>query len=306
MVAPDPGPESLRDTSYAVVRGMFDQATTERLAAICDRVLTQWRRAPRSDNPPAGPQANYMRHVNDPDYHRDHPDDLSFLLDALGSPKLVASIQTALQEDFLFALASLYFNPTGESEDGFWHKDKIGEEANVSKVPETGAGLQIQIALDPTEDLELIPGSHLRDYTEEEHAICIADDGLHNRSNEMPGALRLSLEPGDAALFTQLCIHRGRYHTDILRRTLMLSVKKRAAAEHSVRHRGLDYACDQPWFLLPGYLDGVSPEAQSFFQEFIDFYGPRWKTRLTEMIKYSSLMLAMLESGENPFLDPPR
>jgi len=24
------------------------------------------------------------------------------------------------------------------------------------------------------------------------------------------------------------------------------------------------------------------------------------------MIKYSSLMLAMLESGENPFLDPPR
>ena len=40
MVAPDPGPESLRDTSYAVVRGMFDQATTERLAAICDRVLT--------------------------------------------------------------------------------------------------------------------------------------------------------------------------------------------------------------------------------------------------------------------------
>ena len=27
MVAPDPGPESLRDTSYAVVRGMFDQAT---------------------------------------------------------------------------------------------------------------------------------------------------------------------------------------------------------------------------------------------------------------------------------------
>lgn len=298
----DTAPTALRQNSYAIVRGLFDPATAERLHQICERVLAQWRRAPRSDNPPVGPQANYMRHINDPEYHRDHPDDLAFLLNAIGAPQVAAAIGEALDEEFFFFIASLYFNPLGESQDGFWHKDKIGAEANVSRVPETGAGLQLQIALVPTDDLEVVPGSHLRDYTPEEHAICVADGERHNRSNEMPGAVRVKLEPGDAALFTQLCIHRGRYHTDKLRRTLMISAKKKAAAEHTLRQRGLDPYSDQPWFLLPEYFDGVSPQAQAFFQGFVDCYAPHWKTRLTEMLKYSSLLRRLDESGApNPF-----
>ena len=158
--------------------------------------------------------------------------------------------------------------------------------------------MQMQIALVPTDDLELVPGSHLRDYTPEEHAICVADDGIHNRSNEMPGAVRLHQEPGDAVLFTQLSIHRGRYHTDNLRRSLMISVKKRAAAEFSIRERGLNYASDQPWFLLTGYLDGVSEGARAFFQEFVDFYAPLWRVKLTEVLKYSSLVEKLVEAGE--------
>ena len=298
----DSAPSALRENSYAIVRSLFDPATAERLREICDRVLAQWRQSPRSDNPPVGPQANYMRHLNDPEYHRDHPDDLAFLLNAVGAPQVVEAIGAALNEEFLFAIASLYFNPTGESQDGFWHKDKIGAEADVSKNPATGAGLQMQIALVPTDDLEVVPGSHLRDYTPEEHAICVADGATHNRSNEMPGAVHVTLAPGDAALFTQLCIHRGRYHTDKLRRTLMVSVKKRAAAEHSLRQRGLDQYSDQPWFLLPDYLNGVTPEARAFFGAFVDFYAPRWRAKLAEVLKYSSLLRTLAESGEpNPF-----
>lgn len=298
----DPGPTNLRKNSYAVVRGMFDATSTNRLREICERVLAQWRSNPRCDNPPVGPQANYMRHLNDPGYHRGHPEDLAFCLNSIGAPQVVKSIEKALGEEFLFALASLYFNPTGISQDGFWHKDKIGKEAHVSRIPETGAGLQIQIALVPTDDLELVPGSHLRDYTPEEHAICVAEGEIHNRSNEMPDAIRVSLEPGDAVLFTQLCIHRGRYHTDKLRRTLMVSVKKKAAAEYTLRHRGLDYGSDQPWFLLRRYLDGVTSEACQFFQKFADLYAPHWRARFAEMLKYSSLMEDLAESRElNPF-----
>lgn len=223
----EPDPTELRKSSYAVVRGLIDIGSIDRLREICERVLTQWRRNPRSDNPPVGPQANYMRHLNDPNYHQDYPEDLVFLLNTIGAPRVVEVIEKALDEEFLFAIASLYFNPTGVSQDGFWHKDKIGEEAHASRIPETGAGLQMQIALTPTDDLELVPSSHLRDYTPEEHAICVANGEIHNRSNAMPGAVRIELNPGDAALFTQLCIHRGRYHTDKLRRTLMISVKKR-------------------------------------------------------------------------------
>ena len=300
----EPGPAQLREYSYAVVRGLFDAATTERLRAICERVLEQWRRAPRSDNPPVSPRANYMRHLNDPEYHRDHPGDLAFLLNAIGAPQVVEPLSTALEEEYLFGMTSLYFNPTLESQDGFWHKDKIGEEADVSRIRETGAGLQMQIALVPTDDLELVPGSHLRDYSPEEHAICVADGEIHNRSNDMPGAVRLHLEPGDAAVFTQLCIHRGRYHTDKPRRTMMISVKKRAAAQFSIRQRGLDYGCDQPWFLMPQYFDGVNEHARTFFREFVDFYSPYWRSRLMEVLKYSSLLQRLEEAGEPyPFFD---
>lgn len=118
----------------------------------------------------------------------------------------------------------------------------------------------------------------------------------------MPGAVRVELQPGDAALFTQLCIHRGRYHTDKLRRTLMVSVKKKVTAEYSLRQRGLDPYSDQPWFLLPDYLRGVSPESRVFFQNFIDYYAPHWRARFTEVLKYSSLLQRFAESGApNPF-----
>ena len=296
MTIADPPPAALKEQSYAVVRGLFDPQTAARLNQICERVLAQWRSAPRSDNPPVGPQANYMRHVNDPEYHRGYREDLAFLLNALGAPQVDTAIRTALDEDFLFHIASLYFNPTGQSQDGFWHKDKIGAEADVSKNPSTGAGLQMQIALEASDDLELVPRSHLRDYTPAEHAICVADGEINNRSNKMPGAVRVSLQPGDAALFTQLCIHRGRYHSDKKRRTLMISAKKRAAAEYSLRQHGLDQYSDQPWFLAPGYLNGVSSEAGAFFQPFIDCYAPHWRTKLAEMLKYAGLLQALAET----------
>ena len=40
-----------------------------------------------------------MRHLNDPEYHRDHPDDLTFLLNAIGPPEVVEALTTALEEN---------------------------------------------------------------------------------------------------------------------------------------------------------------------------------------------------------------
>ena len=41
-IATEPGPAQLRQHSYAVVRGLFDAATTQRLRQISERVLEQW------------------------------------------------------------------------------------------------------------------------------------------------------------------------------------------------------------------------------------------------------------------------
>lgn len=79
----------------------------------------------------------------------------------------------------------------------------------------------MQIALAPSADIEVVPGSHLRWDTPEEYAIRKAAGGANNRSNAMPGAVRVALDPGDAVLFNPMAIHRGRYHANRLRRTLM-------------------------------------------------------------------------------------
>jgi hypothetical protein len=50
--------------------------------------------------------------------------------------------------------------------------------------------------------------------------------------------------------------------------------------------------------LLTGYLDGVSEGARTFFQEFVDFYAPLWRVKLTEVLKYSSLVEKLVEAGE--------
>ncbi len=90
----------------------------------------------------------------------------------------------------------------------------------------------------------------------------------------MPGALRLALAAGDAALFNPYGLHRGRYHTGRLRRTLMLTYTKTADPYY-------DYFSNQPWFLEPDYLDGLKPATRAFFAPFVAMYTRFWQEKAT-------------------------
>jgi ectoine hydroxylase-related dioxygenase (phytanoyl-CoA dioxygenase family) len=110
-----------------------------------------------------------------------------------------------------------------------------------------GRSIQLQIALVPSSDIEIVPGTHLRWDNEEEYAIRCADGRVHNRSNSMPNALRVEMEAGDAVAFNPMALHRGRYHADKLRRTFMLTYT-------SASHPRSDFFSYQPWFLEENYL----------------------------------------------------
>jgi ectoine hydroxylase-related dioxygenase (phytanoyl-CoA dioxygenase family) len=164
--------------------------------------------------------------------------------------------------------------------DGNWHRDsQFGtpddeqEKRIIDNLVSSGTSIQLQIALVPSEDVEYVPGSHLRWDTPAEYAIRKADGGANNRANNMPGALRLALNPGDAALFNPYGLHRGRYHTEPLRRTLMLTYTKRSAP-------CADYFSNQPWFLEPGYLAGLKPQTRAFFDPFVAQYRDFWAEKL--------------------------
>ncbi|MBT5873393.1 MAG: hypothetical protein HOH43_08230 [Candidatus Latescibacteria bacterium] len=81
----------------------------------------------------------------------------------------------------------------------------------------------------------------------------------------------MSQEPGDAALFNPLGMHRGRYHADKTRRTYMLTYMPESLYT-------ADYFSHQPWFQEPGYLEGLRPSTQRFYQRFIDKYKSYWES----------------------------
>ena len=106
-----------------VLRRLVDPATVVGLRMTCERVYEQWRALPLTDNPPVGDQSNYMRHVNHYEYFRGGEQQQAEcwqLLDCAAHPRVLAAAGAALDEEFVFAQISLYFNPTGPSEDGFW------------------------------------------------------------------------------------------------------------------------------------------------------------------------------------------
>ncbi len=263
---------------YVIIRGLFDAARTAQLRAICDRILEEWRVTnPETGKPGGTPDATVMRHLNHQAYFADQPAELPILMDAVADAKVLETMRAIFGEEPLFRCTSYFFNPQITSLDGNWHRDSqfgtpddTAEQAVLAKAAAAGNSVQMQIALVPSDDIEVVPGSHARWDTPEEYAIRKADGGANNRANSMPGALGVALAPGDAVLFNPMGLHRGRYHANRLRRTLMLTYTKTTAPY-------ADYFSKQPWFLTPGYLDALSPAARPFFERFVNTYQANWQ-----------------------------
>jgi ectoine hydroxylase-related dioxygenase (phytanoyl-CoA dioxygenase family) len=267
------------DEGYIVVRALVDGARCARLLAFCENILAQWReKNPETGEAGGGVDATVMRHLNHPGYFsRENVQDKRDILRLVADAKVLDICRAILLEEPLFRCTSLFMNPQEKSLDGNWHRDsqfhcpdEEDEKRFIAAGGDGGGSVQLQIALAPSDDVEVVPASHRRWDTAAEYAIRRADGQTKNRSNNMPGALRVALEPGDAVAFNPRGLHRGRYHADKLRRTLMLTYTKTSAPH-------FDYFSDQPWFVMPGYLDGLDAETSAFFLRFIEQYKENWQ-----------------------------
>jgi hypothetical protein len=276
--------EQWRTQGYVLVPSLITPERAARLSEICDAILAQWRACdPQTGRPGDKPDATVMRHLNHPAYFVERPANAwrVEILEAAADPNVLEVARTILGEEPMFRCTSLFFNPSGIHLDGNWHRDaqfmtKTEDEETqmILSAGDGGDGMQLQIALIPSEDIEVVPGSHLRWDTPEEYAVRKADGGAHNRSNDMPGAVRVRQGPGDAVLFNAMAIHRGRYYNDMLRRTLMLTYTRTSEPL-------FDYFSDQPWFLQPGYLDGLRPGTRDFYEAFTRQYESQWRAKYT-------------------------
>lgn len=98
----------------------------------------------------------------------------------------------------------------------------------------------------------------------------------------------LELEPGDVAFFHVNAIHRGTYDHGVPRRTIAVTYARRDFARFPLpgefeRRQGY-FAPYQPWFLNPGYLDGLSPEARAYYEAFISTYRGLWDPAMLDVV----------------------
>jgi ectoine hydroxylase-related dioxygenase (phytanoyl-CoA dioxygenase family) len=267
--------EQWNKNGYVVVRNAFSPDFTARLRKHCEFILQQWRTCDPQTGAP-GTITHCMRHLNHPAYAGPNSQCFNDIMEAIVHPNVLNVARAFLGEEPIFRCTSLFFNPLTGQQDGDWHRDSQfvarGEEAERALIAQGFdyfAGAQVQVALVPSEDIEVVPGSHLRFDTPGEYAIRLADNKQHNRSNNMPGAVRVPLEAGDAVMFNPMGLHRGRYHSDKLRRTLMLTYSTRKGAT-------FDYFTDQPWFLDDGYLAGLKPATRDYFASFVNAFKAKW------------------------------
>ena len=276
------------ETGVIFVPRIIEPSLVRHIRVISEHCLCQWRlrAAAAVENGANIANAHVMRHLNDPCYYAGRRQWLVDLLDFVAHPDILAIVREVFNDEVLFRCTSLFMNPLLDSMDGNWHRDsqfttpdEETEKAQVLRVAENlrtqqkGTSLQLQIALVPSDDSEYVPGSHLRWDSEEEYFIRRADGFKHNRSNLMPGAVRTHQEPGDAAAFHPMGLHRGRYHAERYRRTFMLTYNAVPIDPKP------DYFNTQTWCLEPGYLDGVKPETRVFFERFIDRFRGFWEAK---------------------------
>jgi hypothetical protein len=278
------------ETSYAqqwqrdgaiCIPGLLKPESLPKLRQMAEWCLSNWRLCNPETGEPGDSQGRNIFHINNPIYFESRPELLRVLLETVALPQILKLVGEIIEGSPIFRHTTLFMNPIEKDVDGSWHRDSQfltqtdEEEKRLIESARTTLfrSVQVQIALVPNDDVEVVPRSHFRWDTEEEYRIRKQNNFQNSQSDAMPGARRVALEPGDALFFSSFGLHRGRYHVDKYRRTLMLTYG-RAEGEPDIPK--LEYFTYQPWFLEAEYLDGMPAEARSFFELFIDTHKEAW------------------------------
>jgi hypothetical protein len=267
--------ERFNEEGYIVIPKLFSGDELQRLLEVSNRIYDNFIRDMDSRAP--GKDHVKMLHATNPKW-ADSPEDTKLLLELGADPRCLGPVEQIFEGPSVFRATTYWVNPRYVSEEGNWHRDtQFGrtdeqEKEYIQGLKEDNLlrGVQFQIALVDNSDLEYVPYSVSRYDSPEEYQIRLADNRSNSRCVDgMPNALRFHLQAGDAVAFNQVGLHRGRYHVDKQRRTLMLTY-------NPVNNPIFDKIGYQPYFLNDGYLDSLSPRAATYYKEYISVFKEHW------------------------------
>ncbi len=255
------------EQGYLVIPQLFSSGLVEELRTICDGIFKQW--VNQSSEPEKFANLTNMAFLTEPHYFIDYPEELTVLLKAIAHPKILDILDQIVNPDLIFHNTQYFFNPASYTRNGDWHRDQQfgapNEEIEQLRM-KTTIGIHVHIAFLPDNNLEYIPGSHQRWDTPQEREIRKGLNGKQLNSSEMLNSKRIYLNPGDAVFFNAWGIHRGNYIAEIPRKTFDI-----------IYGTSCDWCTPSPTcFLQPNILQGLTPQAQAFFQKFINTYQQQW------------------------------
>ena len=250
-----------RKDGYAVLRGHFSLATIKALRLACEKILTKHRERDAATGQPADRNANSVRHLLRPEYAASDSEEFRLICSAISDESLIKFLSKCFAGPPVFRDTHLWVEPEEREMNGQWHRgtqfrfplDK--SEQSILSITRLKLS-RVHIPLYSDNNVQIVPGSHLRWDNQEEYRIRKADDMIHSRSHDILGANRMDLEPGDVLMFDPSVIHRGRYQPGKPRRTLMPTYSTVDVLEM--------YSSCQPWLNEKMLYNAVSRPIREF------------------------------------------
>ena len=255
--------ELFEQDGYVVIREFFAQAAIEDLSGVVDRVYQKWLERNHSDYINHG--LINMHSLTHPGYFHDRQAERLRFFEFLTPPKLTTLIDRMFGEGMYFHNTQLFFNPIDREKAPYWHRDMqfspVDDQSQASEQSEMVC-LHIRIPLVEESGVELIPGTHCRWDTVLERDVRFEKNG-HKHNEDLPGAVRIALQPGDILVFSGQMIHRGNYRANRTRKALDLCVGKyhrftfEFLDEHNLPTEGeMEYVQNNEWYKRARVLAG--------------------------------------------------
>jgi len=221
---------------YLIVKNLFSAPEIEKLTTIVDRIVDQWLSENHTDV--IKHQLVNMHSLTNPRYFESRKTERLLFFQSLAAKQLTKLLDDMFGDGIYFHNTQLFFNPFENGRLPYWHRDMQFSPIDdaLQKIEQQNMlSLHVRIPLIREQGIELIPGTHNRWDTDLVRNVRLELNG-HKNSEDLPGAVLISLEPGDILIFSAQMIHRGNYHLNTSRKALDLCVGK----EHPLTSTYLD------------------------------------------------------------------
>ncbi|KAJ7646714.1 hypothetical protein FB45DRAFT_821192 [Roridomyces roridus] len=265
---------------FVIIPSLISPDDVPRLQDACARVIAQTREGKWSHRRTVGkqfppfndenPDSWGVQHVMHPDLHEP-----AFSQWYTSTP-LIGAVETLLgcqETELQMELFNLLINPVAHNFALRWHRDDIrGEATDAEERAALDAwkphGIQWNTALYDDSCLYVVPGSHKVTRTPEQR---VHSEGMEapNDPLDMPGAIQVSLKPGDTVFYNSNILHCAAYDCKAPRATLHASMGNIAAG--SVRARNvLQHGLS--WMKTDEFHEGLDARGKAMLDRLLVLY----------------------------------